>query len=243
MASGDFLELSQRACYQARYNPGNTTDLTRAKEAINECYMSVLNSGDRWTWAEKEGQFTISSTTDKYSVSSIATAISVDGISEIYNMTNDTDGGYPLEGLDWLALERASYNTQDGDPRGCPYGFATYGDQVRFYPWPDQSYTIGIIVLQDDNAMSADADVPLIPLSWRHRILVPYAAMRLMEQHSGADALGHSRYYREQYERDMVMFREKYASAQFAQMGLETPTWNSDLPGSYHADYLTWYVD
>jgi hypothetical protein len=198
---------------------------------------------DRWSFTTKEGTFTVTDASDKYSFSSIASNLSVDYIARIYNLTNDTEGGVPLTGLDWLSQEQVSDTTQDADPRGCPWCFAVFGEQVRFYPWPDKTYTIGILYEQGDLQMSADGDVPLIPYAWRHKILVPYAAMRLWEQHSGADALGHAKYYADQYERNMVLFRETFASAQFPQLGLDSPTWNQDLPGSVRSDYLYYEVD
>jgi hypothetical protein len=238
MASGDFLELAQRACYTARYLPSNADDLARAKEAINECYVSILAMSDRWSFTTKEGQFSITSANDKYTFSSIASEAGVDYIARIYNMTNDSEGGVPLTGIDWLSMEQVSDTTQDNDPRGCPWAFAVFGEQVRFYPWPDQDYTIGMLYQQGDLQMSADADVPLIPYAWRHKILVPYAAARLWEMHSGADALGHARYYNELYTQNMIAFKEAHSAAQFPQIGLDSPTWNQDLPGSVRADYL-----
>lgn len=240
MASGDFLELAQRACYQARFRPDNADDLARAKEAINEAYLSVLNFGPRWSFLEKEGSFTISSTGDVYSLSSMATANTVDGIIEIYSVTDDTSGGRPLEQLDWRSMEELSSTTQDGDSQGAPTSWAQWGTVVRFYPWPDQEYEIGFLFIQSDNELSASGDEPLIPLGWRHRILVPYAASRLMEQHSGQDALNHARYYRSQYENDMGSFIEKYGSARHAQLGLDSPAFSTDLPGSIADDFGYW---
>jgi len=229
MASGDFLELAQRACYQSRYQPSNTTDLARAKEAINECYLSVLNMGDRWSFATREGQFSITSAGDKYSLSSIASQLSVGDIVRIFNLTNDTIGNVPLQGMDWLSQEKLSYVTQDGDPKACPQNFAVFGTQVRFYPWPDKTYLIGVLYQQGDVAMASDATVPIIPISWRHKILVTYAAARLWEQHSGADALGHAKYYNDMYDKNMFLFKEQYSAAQFPQIALDAPTWNNDL--------------
>lgn len=229
MASGDFLELSQRACYQSRYSPSNTTDLTRAKEAINECYLTILNMNERWSFATREGQFSITSAGDKYSFSGIASQLGVGDVVRIFNMTNDTSGGNPLQGMDWLSQEQLSYVTQDGDSKSCPTTFAVFGTQVRFYPWPDKTYLIGIFYQQGAVALSADADVPIIPLYWRHKILVPYAAARLWEMHSGQDALGHAKYYMDQYTVNMVQFQQQYSAAQFPQIGLDAPTWNMDL--------------
>jgi hypothetical protein len=205
-------------------------DIARAKEAINECYLTVLNMGDRWSFATREGQFTITSAGDKYSFSGIASQFSVGDIVRIFNMTNDTVGfGNNLEGMDWLSQERLSTVTQDGDTKACPQSFAVFGTQVRFYPWPDRTYTIGCFYQQGDVAMASDATVPIIPLSWRHKILVPYAASRLWEMHSGAGALSHAKYYTDQYERNMVLFKEQFSAAQQPQIGLDSPTWNSDL--------------
>jgi hypothetical protein len=131
--------------------------------------------------------------------------------------------------MDWLSQERVSHVTQDGDTKSTPLTFAVFGTQVRFYPWPDKTYLIGCFYQQGSAALSADGDTPIIPLAWRHKILVPYAASRLWEQHSGADALGHAKYYMDQYDRNMMLFKEQYSAAQFPQIGLDSPTWNSDL--------------
>lgn len=232
MAYGDFLELAQRACYQARFRPDNSDDLARAKEAINEAYLTTLASGDRWSFNEKEGTFTITVAADVYSISSIATSLGVDRIAEIYSITNDSEGGQPLEGLDWYSLERISATSQDDDPTGLPTSFAVWGDRLRFNPWPDDTYEMGIICLASADQMTSDTEEPLIPLEWRHKLLVPYAAMRLMEQHSGGDAINHARYYREQYESALAQMRLRYGAARYAQIGLDGPGANDDLPGN-----------
>jgi len=243
MASGDFLELAQRACYQARFRPDNSDDLARAKEAINEAYLSVLNYGPRWSFLEQEGSFTIDSTGDVYSVESIAVANSIDGIIEIFGITDDTTGGGLVRQMDWRSVEELALTSQDGDSRSNPVAWAQWNNAIRFYPWPDREYEMGIMFIASDNELSASGDIPLIPLGWRHRLLVPYAASRLMEQHTGTDAINHARYYRNQYEADMVAFTQRYGSARYAQTGLDSPQFSADLPGSVSSDFGYWSVE
>lgn len=244
MASGDFLELAQRACYQARFRPEHADDIARAKEAINEAYLSTLDLGRRWSFLEREASVSVTSANDTYSVSSVISAASVAGILEFYNFTNDTEGGRPLANMDWLSMEEASRTSQDGDSKGTPTSVAIWGNsRIRFYPWPDKSYDIGFLYLLGAVELTNNTDLPLIPAGWRHRILVPYAAMRLWEQQSGQNALGHAQYYRNQYEREMATFTERFGSARIPQMGLDGPTFSADLPGSLSLDYGFWVID
>src|SRR5262245_58959999 len=105
MASGDFLDLATRACYQSRFRPANSDDLARAKEAVNECYTSMMATGERWQFLERETRFTIDDSADVYSLDSIGAASGTSVIEEIYQFVNDTSGGAVLESLDWLSLE------------------------------------------------------------------------------------------------------------------------------------------
>ena len=186
-------------------DPSDTTgDLARAKTLINQCYLNVCASGDPWSWLELEGQWTTVAGTDVYTFASIATAMSISGASirEIQAMTNDTDG-WVIESMSHEALESYTGSTQDDEPTGSPTMWARWGSQnaprVRLFPNPDAVYRIGAFVYLTGAAMTSNTDTPILPLEWRHQILVPHAAWRLLSQEGGNEALNSARQYRDEY--------------------------------------------
>lgn len=231
MASGDFQELSQRAARAARFEPSNSTDLTRANEAINQAYLTACSrDGVQFDFLEQEGQWTTTAGSDTYTYSSIATAMSVSGatIAEILALTDDTDGSV-LESMDWLALERLSYSSQDGDPTGRPLYWAKWGSRIRLYPSPDDAYTVGAFVRLVPAEMSGTTDTPLIPLAYRHSVLVSHAAANLLRQEGGSEAHQEALYYQRLYEDSWMQMRTAHATARMPTFRLRSPGWDSDF--------------
>lgn len=233
MASGDFLDLSEHACRAAQLDPSDTSgDLTQAKAKVNEGYLSCVHDGSPWDFLEKEGQFDLTASSDKYTYSSIATAMSVSGASirEIVKLTNDTEG-YVLKETSWEHLEQLTYSTKESaEGTGAPAYWAKWGSQgaptIRLYPNPDSAYRLGAFCYLEPAALSDNTDTPLIPLAWRHRILVPYAAARLLEQEGGTEALSQANVYQNRYDEAMAMFRTARATA-------KRPTFNVIQPGYF----------
>ena len=239
MASGDWLDLSEHACRAAQYDPSDTTgDLVQAKAKINEAYLSVCHDGNPWDFLETEGQWTTTAGSDKYTYSSIATGMSITGASirEIMHITNDTEG-FMLRSMDWNAAETSSYSTQEAaEGQGTPDSWSKWGAQgnatIRLYPNPDAVYTMGSYVSLTPANMTADADTPMIPLAWRHRVLVPYAAALLLEQEGGAEAASGYDRLMARYERNYQMMRTALATAKRGTFNVTAPNAFDHLPHS-----------
>lgn len=230
MASGDFLDLATRACYFAQFDPTDTSgDLARAKEEINAAYLSVCATGPRFDFLEQEGTWTTTAGAGVYTYSSIATAMSISGatIEEILYLTNDTDGHF-LESMSWPAMERGTWSTQDDEGQGTPTSWAKWNTRIRLYPTPDRVYTIGAFVRLAPNEMSADSDTPLIPLSFRHRLLVPFAAANLLRQEGGQDAHMDATRLQSQADEAYLAMRTAHASARHPTFSLCEPSWIDD---------------
>lgn len=230
MAFGDFEDLAQQACRYAQLDPSDTTgDLVQAKQKINEAYLSICASGDPWAFLETEGQWTTVAGTDTYTFSSIATAMSISGASirEISSLTNDTDG-WVLESMGQEALESYAGSTQADQPQGSPTRWARWGAQnaprIRLFPNPDAVYTIGAFVYLMGAAMTGNTDTPILPLEWRHQVLVPHAAWRLLSQEGGNESLTAARQYRDEYQEAFRRMRDALAV-------FRRPTGNAISPG------------
>jgi len=187
MASGDYLDLAEWSARSARFSTTTASaDLALAKQAVNTAYLSTCSSGDPFDFLSQEGQWETVAGSDVYTLASIATAMSVAAtatIAEITAIANDEDGDW-ISGSSWEDLERFSHSTQD-DPTGGPFRFSKWNDRIRLYPTPDDAYTLGAKVRLTPANMTADADVPLMPIAWRHRLLVPYAAAILLRTEGG----------------------------------------------------------
>jgi len=229
VASADLLDLAEWAARTARFSTTGS-DLTLAKAAVNDAYLSTCADGSPFDFLQQEGQWTTTAGSDVYSYSSIATAMSVSGasIAEIETLTNDDDG-YPLESMSWSALEAWSHSTQD-DPDGMPTHWSKWASRIRLYPTPDATYTLGCFVRLVPAEMTADADTPLIPLAWRRRLLVPYAAAILLRTEGGLETAAEANRLMEGYERDFIAFRTAYATAKRPTFRLATPGWEARNP-------------
>ena len=203
MATGDFADLKARAARAAQFDANDSTDLTRAGEVVNEAYLTICGDGIDWDFLQNVSTFTTVAGTDTYTLASIATALSVNGIRTLYGVTNDTEGGQPLEGCSWLDLERLSFTSQDDDMDGLPQYFAMWNGNIRLYPIPDAAYTMGIYYSLEPAELSADGDEPLIPLAHRASCIVPYAAALLLEQEGGGESMN-------DYDRRMSRFNDAY---------------------------------
>jgi hypothetical protein len=174
VASGDFLDLSEWAARRARFDVDNTDDMTLAKAAVNDAYMSTCATGDPFDFLQFEGVWTPTVDADRYTYADIASAVGLTGatIAEIHALTNDTDG-FVIESSGWLALEYFSASTQD-DSDANSWRWGKWADQIRLWPTPDGTWDIGLFARMAPDTMTNDSDEPLIPLAWRRRLLVGY---------------------------------------------------------------------
>lgn len=240
MASGDFADLAAAAVRAAQGDPSDTTgDLARGKAAVNEAVAYICSSGDPWSFLEKEGQWVVTASSDSYSFSSIATAMSITGatIREIVSLTPDTDGGQPLLAMDWEALERFANSTQDSfEVENPPVAWAWWGNngdpELRLYPNPDEDDTFGTFCYLAPDEMDSDADLPIIPAAFRHATIVPYAAALLLEQEGGAEAAADYERRMARFERGFIALRNAYGTGRPSRFNVVSPGAFSDLPGS-----------
>ena len=227
MASGDFLDISQWAARTARFDVDTAADMTLAKSAVNDAYMSTCASGDPWDFLQQDGQWKTVSASDVYTYDTIATAMSISGatIAEIQVLTDDVNGDR-LQSMSWDALESFSLSTQD-DSGGLPIRWAKWASRLRLHPTPDAIYTLGCFVRLAPAEMTLDADTPLIPLPWRRRLLVPYAAAILLRTEGGLEANTEAGRLMSNYDADFVKFRTAYATAKRPTFRVSTPGWES----------------
>jgi hypothetical protein len=242
LASGDFLELKERAARAARFDASDSTDLTRAGEAVNQAYLTaVTRDGIQFDFLEQEGQWDCTAGDDVYTYADIATAIGVTGasIAEILWLTNDTDGSV-LESRSWADLEKGASSSQNDDPSGCPYRWAKWASRIRLYPDPDAAYRFGTFVKLVPAEMSADADTPLIPLSYRHSVIVPLAASILLRMEGGSEAHQEAQFYQRQYEDAWMSMRTAHAGGRPPTFNLKSPGWDDPRADSVSGDPYHW---
>lgn len=226
MASGDFQDLYMKAMYGSRRDPNDTFDTARAKEAVNEAYLAVSSTGDPWDWLEKEAQFVVQAGQDVYTYDAIGSALSTN-IGEIHTLTMDSgDGGWTLDSMSWPALERVSYSTQDDEQTGEPIMFSKWDRRIRLFPSPDEAYTIGMFYRIQAQEMVNDSDVPLLPLAWRTRLLVPYACARLLRQEGGGEAASEADRYMRDFDKAFLEARTALATAKYPSFRLTSPGWS-----------------
>jgi len=226
MASGDFADLYGKAIRASRRDSTYAQDVTDAKAAINEALQAVSFTGDPWNWLEKEGQFTLTAGSDTYTVDSIGIALGTT-VSDLFSITMDSGRniGYTLQSMSWQALEGVSDSTQDDEGDGCPAYWASWDRRVRFYPVPDANYTMGCFYRAYQSELTLDADVPLMPLEWRTRLLVPYAASVLLRQEGGSEAAGEADRYTALYQVAFRDCRTALATAKTPALALSSPSW------------------
>jgi len=226
MASGDFQDLYSKAIYGSRRDTSDSFDVARAKEAINEAYLYVSSSGDPWDWLEKEAQFNVTVGQDVYTYDAIEAALSTT-IEEIHTLTMDSgDGGWTLDSMSWPALERVSYSTQDDETTGEPIMYAKWDRRIRLFPAPDTAFTLGMFYRMRADEMSNDTDVPLLPMAWRTRLLVPFACARLLRIEGGSEAASEADRYMRDFDRAFLECRTATATAKYPSFRLTSPGWS-----------------
>jgi GAF domain-containing protein len=242
LASGEFLELKERAARAARFDATDSTDLTRAGEAVNQAYLTaVTRDGIQFDFLEQEGQWDCTAGSDVYTYADIATAIGVTGasVAEILWLTNDTDGSV-LESRSWADLEKGASSSQNDDPSGCPYRWAKWASRIRLYPDPDQEYRFGTFVKLVPAEMSDDEDTPLIPLAYRHSVIVPLAASILLRMEGGSEAHQEAQFYQRQYEDAWMSMRTAHAGGRAPTFNLKSPGWDAPRDDAVSGDPYYW---
>jgi len=228
--SGSFLDLKEWACRTARFDATDSSDLALAAAAVNDAYMSTCGTGDPFDFLQQEGQWITTAASDVYTYASVTSAMSVTGatVQEIHALTDDIDGN-TLDSMSWEALENYSQSTQD-DTDGFPTMWSKWASRIRLFPTPDAAYTLGAYVRLAPSEMTSDSDTPLVPMAWRRRLLVPYAAATLLRTEGGLETSAEAGHLMEQYDRDFISFRTAYATAKKPTFRVATPGWESNDP-------------
>ena len=215
MASGDFDELAIRAARQARYDVNDTNDIARAKEAVNQAYLTACSrDGVQFSFLEQEGQWTTESGEDTYTYADIATGMGISGasIAEIVSLVNDSDGSV-LDSMSWEDLEKRTFSSQDNEPDGYPVWWAKWASRIRLFPTPQQVYSVGAFVRLVPQEMSAGDETPIIPLEFRHAVIVPHATATLLRMEGGSEAHQEAQFHQRQYEDAWMSMRTACATA------------------------------
>lgn len=238
MPAGDATSIVARGLRMSRRDPSRTVDAAEGLEWLNECHRSILTDGTPWTFLVATGQVTLAAGTQRYTLSSLATALGVtNGVERILSIVNDTLGGVPLKGMDWRELERLSGSTQD-DPQGTPVAYTQIdlggtAPTALFWPNPDAAYTMGVIARRSIVDLIG-TDLPLIPAAHAPSVLAPYVAARMWDQQGGNEAAGMAAMHEARHQAALRRMIDAYGSARPEDMTFMDPTLYDYLePGPY----------
>jgi hypothetical protein len=179
-----------------------------AKDAVNQAQREVAKRLDVRAWYAESSL----NTTGGSDVLTLPT----DFLRADY-LYNDTDDD-PLD-----AAEDGLFIEQYGTTQGKPLYWIVLGTQIRLRPIPDAVYALKLRYYKRPTAMSADGDVPEIPLEHRH-LLETYAVAKCFrregdrEMHNGFMA---------DFERDLAL------SAEQLQFDHESPPPARQVPGAW----------
>jgi hypothetical protein len=211
VAFGDFNDLYTEAARRARRDITLAADLTEAKNAVNEAYIEVCDDGTFWDFLEVTGTFNTAAATPTYTYTTIGTALSVT-VSDVLALRQTT--GPTMYPLDWSDFERMrGLNTTLS--AASEIWSKQSDSQVVLYPTPSGIAAITALVRKEPVLLSGDTDVPFIPLAWRRRVLVPYAAWKLMQQESG-EAAAEAQSAWSEWERAMLAFKAAHGRGEEA---------------------------
>lgn len=213
--------------------------MTRAKEAVNQAYLASCAEALPFDFLEQEGQWSTTAGSEVYTYASIASGMSITGatIGEILYFVNDIDGPV-LKSMSWLDLEKLSFSTQDGDGNGEPFFWSKWASRIRLYPTPDAAYTIGALVRLVPSEMTNNTDTPLIPLQYRHELIVSHAAANLLRQEGGAEAHQEALYHQRIYDQAYIRMRTAHATARVPTFSLKGTGWDNDPSTGTAAPWL-----
>jgi hypothetical protein len=178
---GTFLDLAQRACYAAGLRPWMQQDLVRAREAVNEAQRHVSEIA-HWTWTEAEGAFNTVATQSDYSYAAIATGIGGGiSVSDVYELR--TAGGQTMNFMEYGEFGRLQgINPALTSATASELWTKFSRAAVRLFATPSAVFAVRALVRRTPTTLVADTDAPLIPIEFRSRVIVPYAAALLRVQ-------------------------------------------------------------
>ena len=195
MATGDFQDLYNKTIYAAQRDTSVAYDVSRAKEAVNEAYLTLCDLGPQWSFLQHQGSFTLTTNQDAYTYTSIATGLSLTGgINDVIGVnftTADQPQAHYCSWEDYFAIKQLNPSLA----AGTPHLWSTYGDtSLQVWPKPSSNLATTLLVLKTPTELVSNGDVPLVPLAWRFKLLVPAAAAILLRQEGGDAASEGDRY-------------------------------------------------
>lgn len=195
MAVGDFADLYGKAIQAAQRDSSVTYDVTRAKAAVNQAYLSFCDSGPQWSFLTVQGSLALTVSDNSYTYAEVATALSVPTVTEVLSWNfNGAAGSHRAHFLPWDDFQ-AVKQLDPALANGTPSLWTSYADStVELWPKPTTGITATVLALRGAAELSADGDVPLVPLAWRFRILVPWAAAILLRE-EGGEAVAEAQQY------------------------------------------------
>jgi hypothetical protein len=104
--------------------------------------------------------------------------------------------------------------------------YAKWDRRIRLFPAPDTAFTLGMFYSMRAEEMANDSDVPLLPLAWRTRLLVPFACARLLRIEGGTEAAGEADRYMRDFDRAFLECRTATATAKYPSFRLTSPGWS-----------------
>lgn len=152
-------------------NP-TATDVPDAdlNEVINEAYQELCDEY-RFRATRELATFSTAANVNAYALPTNSLVL-----MGVKDCTNDVR--LRKRNHDWVMSQ-----TSDTDSPGKPTNYARYEDYIKLFPTPDGVYSINIYYRIYIADLSADADIPVIPVPW-HRGLIRFARYKYY------DALG-----------------------------------------------------
>lgn len=154
-----------RTAIQAK---GYATDTaTQQTEAINSVYRE-LTGMRRWSWLEAQSTGKTTTVGQSYVTNlNLGGELPNFGVVDAIRLSINDDN----YNLDYLPPQELRDLLHVDEATGVPEFWTYFNSRFTFYPIPDQVYTLTIDYIKDPDDLSADGDVPILPIT-HHDILV-----------------------------------------------------------------------
>lgn len=192
----DYLTLCQNVARESGIvsgvNPttvvGQSGDLLKIVNWVAKSWEEIQNDSEAWLWMRKEFSDSLTQGTKKYSLASLNITDGAAFVEEVDAYTvYDPAIGVADEGEliymtynEWKKAYDRGAQTQDRPSR---FSFHPDGSFL-VGPIPDKTYTIRGIYRQETVVLSANADVPDMPV--RFHDVIEYRALQFLNEHEEA---------------------------------------------------------
>lgn len=157
---------------------GQSGDLARIPVWVRDAwtYIQGLNGG-RWKWKWSEYDFNLTATYRDYDLDDLKYALEREGTWCYDTSVGRSDESY-VNYVDFQTY-KVQYDKGDyTDQTGKPHKFTILPDgRVRFYPTPDQQYTIRGDYYKPIQYLADDNDIPDLPTNF-HMVIAYYAIQK-----------------------------------------------------------------